>query len=213
MPERWLMWALPTIDGGERVTTLEERQLELENLANQIRDCRLCPLHETRTQAVPGAGPVDADLVFLGEGPGAHEDEEGLPFVGASGKFLNELLESIELCREKVFITNVVKCRPPANRDPHVAEVEACAGYLELQLELIQPRLIVTLGRFAMGQFFSTGRISEIHGQPQQIDGAMTLPLYHPAAALYRGSLRSVIKEDFRRIPELLEEIEKTPDR
>jgi DNA polymerase len=123
--------------------------------------------------------------------------------VGASGRFLDELLESIGLDREKVFISNVVKCRPPDNRDPHVAEVEACTGYLNRQLDLIQPRLIVTLGRFAMGHFFSGGRISEIHGQPQRIDGVVTLPLYHPAAALYRGSLRSVLKEDFQRIPEL----------
>jgi DNA polymerase len=149
---------------------------------------------------------VNADIFFLGEAPGAREDEEGLPFVGASGKFLDELLESIGLDREKVFITNVAKCRPPGNRDPHVAEVKACTGYLERQLELIQPCLIVTLGRFAMDYFFSEGLISEIHGQPRQLDGVITLPLYHPAAALYRGSLRSVLKEDFQRIPKLLKQ-------
>ncbi|MGD2178451.1 MAG: uracil-DNA glycosylase, partial [Anaerolineae bacterium] len=151
------------------------------------------------------AGPADADVFFLGEGPGAREDEQGLPFVGASGRFLDELLQSIGLHREKVFISNVVKCRPPDNRDPHVAEVETCTKYLDRQLELIQPRLIVTLGRFALEHFFPARRISEIHGQPQRIDAAITLPLYHPAAALYRGSLRSVMNEDFRRIPELLE--------
>jgi DNA polymerase len=155
---------------------------------------------------------VDADVFFLGEGPGAREDEKGLPFVGASGKFLDELLESIGLNRKKVFISNVVKCRPPGNRDPRVAEVEACVGYLERQLELIRPRLIVTLGRFAMEHFFSSGRISEVHGQPRRIDGVITLPLYHPAAALYRGSLRGVVKEDFQRIPQLLEEMERASD-
>jgi DNA polymerase len=188
------------------MTTLNERQLELQKVGDEIRSCSLCVLHETRTNAVPGAGPVEADVFFLGEGPGAREDEQGLPFVGASGGFLDELLASIGLDRERVFISNVVKCRPPGNRDPHVAEVEACTRYLHRQLELIQPRLIVTLGRFAMGHFFPEGRISEIHGQPRRIDGVITLPLYHPAAALYRGSLRSVVKEDFRRIPELLEE-------
>jgi DNA polymerase len=129
----------------------------------------------------------------------------GLPFVGASGKFLDELLESIGLDRKKVFISNVVKCRPPGNRDPHVAEVKACTRYLDRQLELIQPRLIVTLGRFAMDYFFPDGLISEIHGLPRRVDGTITLPLYHPAAALYRGSLRSVLKHDFQRIPALLE--------
>jgi DNA polymerase len=193
------------MDMGAEMTAPQERQLELERVADEIRRCSLCALHKGRTNAVPGAGPVDADIFFLGEGPGAREDEQGLPFVGASGKFLDELLESIGLDREKVFISNVVKCRPPGNRDPHVAEVKSCTRYLDRQLELIQPRLIVTLGRFAMDYFFSDGRISEIHGQPRRVDGVITLPLYHPAAALYRGSLRSVVKEDFQHIPELLE--------
>jgi DNA polymerase len=193
------------MDAGAEMTILEERQQALERIADEIRSCSLCALHEARTNAVPGVGPVDADIFFLGEGPGAREDEMGLPFVGASGKFLDELLESIGLDRRKVFISNVVKCRPPGNRDPHVAEVEACTRYLDRQLELIQPRLIVTLGRFAMDYSFPDGRISEIHGQPGRIDGVITLPLYHPAAALYRGSLRSVLKHDFQRIPALLE--------
>jgi DNA polymerase len=205
VPDVALFPALPTIDAGARMTSLEERRLELKRVADEIRRCSLCALHEARTNAVPGAGPVDADIFFLGEGPGAREDKQGLPFVGASGKFLDELLDSIGLDREKVFISNVVKCRPPGNRDPHVAEVKACTRYLDRQLELIQPRLIVTLGRFAMDYFFSEGRISEIHGQPQRVDGVITLPLYHPAAALYRGSLRSVVRDDFRRIPDLLE--------
>lgn len=154
---------------------------------------------------MPGSGPVTAEVFFLGEGPGAREDELGRPFVGRSGSYLDQLLDSIGLDRDRVFITNVVKCRPPSNRDPHVGEVEACTPYLERQLEIIQPRLVVTLGRFAMDHFFSDGRISEIHGQPRRIDDTIYLPLYHPAAALYRGSLRSVVEEDFRRIPALLD--------
>jgi len=181
------------------------RQVELDRIATEIRCCRLCQLHETRTQAVPGAGPVDAPVVFVGEGPGAREDEQGFPFVGASGRFLDELLESIGLGRDDVFITNVVKCRPPGNRDPHVTEVKACTGYLDRQLELVRPGLVVTLGRFAMGYFLSDGQISQIHGQPRSVDNLTILPLYHPAAALYRGSLRGVVQEDFQRIPKLLE--------
>lgn len=182
----------------------EEREAKLKAVGSRIRNCARCKLHRERTRAVPGTGPADADIVFIGEGPGAQEDEEGLPFVGRSGRYLDQLLESIGLDREKVFITNVVKCRPPANRDPHVAEVEACTPYLDQQLALIQPRLIVTLGRFAMEHFFSDGRISEVHGQPRRIENAIYLPLYHPAAALYRGSLRDVVEQDFRRILELL---------
>lgn len=154
---------------------------------------------------MPGSGPANAEVFFLGEGPGAREDEIGRPFVGRSGKYLDQLLESVGLDRDRVFITNVVKCRPPSNRDPHVAEVEACAPYLERQLELIQPGLVVTLGRFAMRHFFSDGPISEIHGQPRRVNGTIYLPLYHPAAALYRGSLRGVVEEDFQRIPALLD--------
>ena len=187
--------------------SIKERREELERLASEIRDCTLCKLHEERNRAVPGVGPVDADVLFLGEGPGAREDEQGQPFVGASGTFLDELLESIGLDRETVFITNVVKCRPPGNRDPHVGEVRTCTEhYLDHQLAVIQPRLIVTLGRFAMNYFFSDERISEVHGQHRRVDGTIYLPLYHPAAALYRGSLRSVVKEDFQRIPELLKD-------
>lgn len=195
------------------MTEFDEGHQKLQRVAAEIRRCRLCPLHETRTNAVPGAGPVDADIFFLGEAPGAREDEQGLPFVGASGKFLDELLESVELSREKVFISNVVKCRPPDNRTPHVDEVAVCAGYLDRQLELIQPRLIVTLGRFAMERFFPGERISEIHGQPRWINNVVILPLYHPAAALYRGSLRSVIEDDFKRIAQLLERTERTSSR
>ncbi len=187
------------------MTSIKERQTKLEKIANQIQHCTRCKLHKERTHAVPGAGPVDAEVLFLGEGPGAKEDEQGLPFVGASGTFLDELLESIGLDRETVFITNVVKCRPPGNRDPHVGEVRTCTEhYLNRQLEVIQPPLIVTLGRFALNYFFPDERISEVHGQPRQIEDTVYLPLYHPAAALYRGSLRSVVKEDFQHISEFV---------
>jgi DNA polymerase len=184
---------------------MDKGQSKIEAIAADIRTCTRCKLHEGRTNAVPGTGPEDADIFFLGEGPGAREDEQGVPFVGRSGKFLDELLESIGLNREKVFITNVVKCRPPGNRDPHVGEIGACTTYLEEQLDLIRPVLIATLGRFAMRHFLSDGPISEIHGQPRRLDDLVILPLYHPAAALYRGSLRGVVRKDFQRIPELLE--------
>jgi DNA polymerase len=187
------------------MTSIKEQQTKLASIAKQIQHCTRCKLHKERTNAVPGAGPVDAEVLFLGEGPGAKEDEQGLPFVGASGTFLDELLESIGLDRATVFITNVVKCRPPGNRDPHVGEVRTCTEhYLNRQLEVIQPLLIVTLGRFALNYFFPDERISEVHGQPRQIEDTVYLPLYHPAAALYRGSLRSVVKEDFQRISEFV---------
>lgn len=183
----------------------QERSAQLGSIASEIRGCTRCKLHRHRTQAVPGTGPVSAEVCFVGEGPGAREDEQGEPFVGRSGRYLDQLLKGIDLDRGEVFITNVVKCRPPSNRDPHAAEVQACTPYLESQLELIQPRLVVTLGRFAMEQFFSGGRISDIHGEPRRIDDVIYLPLYHPAAALYRGSLREVVEDDFGRIPALLE--------
>jgi uracil-DNA glycosylase family 4 len=187
------------------MTTMDERRANLQAIADEIKICTCCKLHEERTNAVPGTGPANADVFFLGEGPGAQEDQLRLPFVGRSGQFLDELLHSIGLNCEKVFITNVVKCRPPGNRDPHVREIRACTTYLKRQLDLIRPALIATLGRFAMRQFLSDGPISEIHSQPRRIDETIILPLYHPAAALYRGSLRSVVKEDFQRTPELLE--------
>lgn len=195
------------------MTTKIEGSANLRTIAVEIERCRRCELHKERLRAVPGVGPADADLFFLGEGPGAQEDQVGLPFVGRSGQFLDQLLDGVGLSRKRVFITNVVKCRPPGNRAPHVDEVRACTTYLNRQLELVHPLLIVTLGRFAMERFFSDGRISEIHGQPQCIDGIVTLPLYHPAAALYRGSLRSVVEDDFQRIPELLESLGRSPVR
>jgi len=143
--------------------------------------------------------------MFIGEAPGFHEDQQGRPFVGAAGKFLEELLESIGLGRADVFITNVIKCRPPGNRDPLPEEIEACKPYLDRQIELLQPKLVVTLGRFSMARAFPKARISRIHGQPRKIGGVIYYPMYHPAAALHQPSLRRTVVEDMRRIPELME--------
>jgi DNA polymerase len=147
--------------------------------------------------------------MFIGEGPGFHEDKQGRPFVGAAGQFLEELLASIDLKREQVFITNVVKCRPPANRDPEPDEIEACRGYLDRQIELLQPKMVVTLGRFSMARYFPNAKISQIHGHPKKMDGVIYYPMYHPAAALHQPSLRRTVQEDMRRIPQLLAEIDR----
>jgi len=177
---------------------------ELESLVAEVSRCTRCLLHRGRTKAVPGAGPENADIMFVGEAPGFHEDQQGLPFVGAAGSFLDELLESIDLKRGQVYITNVIKCRPPGNRDPLPEEVEACKSYLDRQIELIQPKLVVTLGRFSMARAFPKARISRIHGQPLKISGVIYYPMYHPAAALHQPSLRPIVEDDMRRIPELI---------
>ncbi len=180
---------------------------DLELLAAEIGKCTRCPLHQGRTKSVPGEGPQDAEIMFIGEAPGFHEDQQGHPFVGAAGRFLEELLESIGLTRDDVFIANVIKCRPPGNRDPLPDEIKACKPFLDRQLELIQPKLVVTLGRFSMARAFPKARISRIHGQPRKIGGVLYYPMYHPAAALHQPSLRSIIKEDMLRIPELLQQV------
>jgi DNA polymerase len=143
-------------------------------------------------------------LIFIGEGPGFHENEQGRPFVGAAGKFLEELLGTIGLKREDVFIGNVVKCRPPGNRDPLPNEMEACSSYLQRQIDAIDPKAIITLGRFSMARYFPNTKISQIHGQAKEIDGRLIVPMYHPAAALHQPSLRSVVKEDFAMLPGLI---------
>jgi len=179
---------------------------ELEALASEVAECTRCLLHRGRTKAVPGEGPEDADIMFIGEAPGFHEDQQGRPFVGAAGRFLEELLDRIGLKREDVFIANVIKCRPPGNRDPLPEEIEACEPFLDRQIELIQPKLVVTLGRFSMARAFPKARISRIHGQPRKVGGVLYYPMYHPAAALHQPSLRSTIEEDMSRIPELIEQ-------
>ena len=179
----------------------------MEALAGEVAVCTGCLLHGGRTNAVPGEGPADAQIVFIGESPGFHEDQQGRPFVGAAGRFLEELLASIGLSREQVFIANVIKCRPPGNRDPLPEETAACRPFLDRQIDIINPKLIVTLGRFSMARAFPSARISRIHGQPRKIDGILYYPMYHPAAALHQPRLRVVIEEDMRRIPELIAQI------
>ena len=177
---------------------------KLKEIAQEIEVCTDCTLHASRKKSVPGEGPADSDLMFIGEGPGFHENEQGKPFVGAAGRFLEDLLASIDLKREDVFIGNVVKCRPPSNRDPQPEEIEACGKYLERQIEAIDPKVIVTLGRFSMARYFPDTRISKIHGQAKEIDGRLIVPMYHPAAALHQPSLRKVIEADFSMLPALI---------
>jgi DNA polymerase len=142
--------------------------------------------------------------MFIGEGPGFHENEQGRPFVGAAGRFLEELLAGIGMKREDVFICNVVKCRPPGNRDPEQQEIEACSKYLERQIKAIDPKVIITLGRFSMARYFPDARISRIHGQPAEINGRLIVPMYHPAAALHQPSLRETVQADFAKLPTLI---------
>ena len=181
----------------------------LKEIASQVSLCTLCELHLSRKKGVPGEGPADAEIMLIGEGPGFYENEQGRPFVGAAGKFLNELLAQAGLSRNKVFITNVVKCRPPGNRDPQFNELDACAGYLDRQIETINPRIIITLGRFSMAKYMPQARISQVHGQASWINGRFIIPMYHPAAALHQPSLQTAVKNDFARLPE---RIEKTQD-
>jgi uracil-DNA glycosylase family 4 len=179
----------------------------LNEIASEVRDCQLCRLSQSRTRAVPGEGPAQSDIMFIGEGPGFHEDRQGRPFVGAAGKFLEELLASIGLNREQVYITNLVKCRPPGNRDPREDELEVCTtSYLDRQIEAINPKVIVTLGRFSMARYFPNARISGVHGRPQRFGGRLVVPMYHPAAALHQPALRSAIEADFQRLPNWIQE-------
>jgi DNA polymerase len=183
---------------------------ELEALYSRINTCTDCDLCKTRTHAVPGEGPPDAEIMFVGEGPGFHEDQQARPFVGAAGKFLDEMLASIGLQRSEVYITNVLKCRPPGNRDPLPNEVEACRNYLLQQIELLNPRLIVTLGRFSLSWFFPRDSISKVHGSLRRLGDRHFMHLYHPAAALHAGNLRRVIEEDFSKIPAALRKVEES---
>jgi DNA polymerase len=180
--------------------------LELDAVAAEVAVCPKCELARSRTHAVPGEGDPHARVMLIGEGPGWHEDQQGRPFVGNAGKFLNELLELGGLKREEVFITNVVKCRPPGNRDPMPDEIAACAPYLERQIKAIDPDVIVTLGRFSMSRWFPGDRISKIHGQPKRFDGRTIVPMYHPAAALHQAALRGAIEDDFKKLPKWLAE-------
>lgn len=180
---------------------------QLKKLAKQIVVCTKCELHRSRKNAVPGEGPTHAEIMLIGEGPGAREDEQGRPFVGASGKFLDQLLEQASVTRADVWITNVVKCRPPGNRDPLPNEVEICtSNYLQHQIKLVNPSIIVTLGRFSMNLFFKGAKITQIHGQMRKVEDHFVIAMFHPAAALHQLSLRSTIMADFAKLPELLKE-------
>lgn len=176
----------------------------LLELCEEIKSCQKCEIAGARIKAVPGDGAEDAEIMFIGEAPGWHEDQQGRPFVGPAGKFLDELLALINLKREQVYITNVIKTRPPVNRDPLPQEILNCRPWLDRQIELIRPRMIVTLGRYSMALFFPGKSISQIHGTAQKRDGIIYYAMYHPAAALHQQRLRETIKADMRRIPELL---------
>jgi DNA polymerase len=180
----------------------------LEAIGADVRGCRLCKLCERRTEAVPGEGSPDAEIMFIGEGPGFHEDQQGRPFVGAAGGLLTEMLRGIGLKREDVFITNVVRCRPPGNRDPLPDELNACDVYTQRQIAVLDPKLIVTLGRFSMARFVGTGPMRDLHGRTREWNGITCLAMYHPAFILRTPTveLRRIYDDDFRKIPPLLEE-------
>lgn len=179
----------------------------IEGIAGEVRSCTKCPLHLNTRNGVPGEGNPHAEVMFIGEAPGYHEDRLGRPFVGPAGAFLNELLALAGLDRAGVYITNVVKHRPPDNRDPLPEEMEACADYLERQIEAINPKVIVTLGRYSMARFFPGARIMQIHGQAKLIEGHVVVAMLHPAAALHKAELKQTIIDDFKRaIPAALSE-------
>jgi uracil-DNA glycosylase len=185
----------------------------IKQIANEVAVCLECDLHYSRKNAVAGEGPADAEIVFIGEGPGFHENEQGRPFVGAAGKFLEDLLRSINLTRSDVFITNIVKCRPPGNRDPLPEEINTCTSlYLERQIQVINPKVVVTLGRYSLERYLPKVKISSVHGQAFKVKGRLVVPMYHPAAALHQGSLRPVLERDFARLPELISKSGEVPE-
>lgn len=188
---------------------------DMDNLRDRLAQADIAPeLRKTATQLVMGDGNLDADIVFIGEAPGKNEDEQGIPFVGAAGKFLDEMLAAAQLERSDVYITNIVKYRPPNNRDPLPEEKRAFWPYLLEQLQIIKPKIVVTLGRHSMEYFLPDMKISQIHGQPKRIkfgdDKLVIVPLYHPAAALYNGGMRQTLIDDFMRMPEIIKQIEQT---
>jgi DNA polymerase len=185
----------------------------LKEISNQVAVCQQCKLHHSRKHSVPGEGPHDAEILFIGEGPGFYENEQGRPFVGQAGKFLDELLVTAGFTRSSVFITNVVKCRPPENRDPELEELTACSIYLDKQIETINPHVIVTLGRISMAKFLPNARISLIHGQPSWVNDRLVVPMYHPAAALHQPSLKSTIIADFSNLPKAIEQAKRIKPR
>jgi DNA polymerase len=190
------------------------KQLALDNLRDRIVDADICPeLRSQATQLVMGDGDPDADIVFIGEAPGKNEDLQGIPFVGAAGKFLNAMLAAADMKREEVYITNIVKYRPPNNRDPSPEEKQEFWPYLLKQLQIIEPKIVVTLGRHSMEYFLPGMYISKVHGEPKRIQfgdhALVVVPLFHPAAALYNGSLRQTLIDDFCRMPDIIAQLEK----
>ena len=176
----------------------------LKELYKEINQCQDCNLYKSRTKVVPGDGPEDSELLFIGEAPGWNEDQQGLPFVGQAGSFLDHLLSLINLNRNQVYIANVIKCRPPNNRDPLPTEILACKKWLDRQIDIINPKIIITLGRYSLARYFPKASIGKIHGRAQKRDGVIFYPMYHPAAALHQFSLRKTIEADMLRIPALL---------
>ena len=181
----------------------------LTELYQEIERCQDCELGKHRTKVVPGEGPEKTSILFIGEAPGWHEDQQGRPFVGPAGKYLEELLASINLRREQVYIANVIKCRPPGNRDPLPGEIQACSKWLARQIEIICPKMIITLGRYSMAKYFPNQSISQVHGRARKQDGIIYYAMYHPAAALHQGSLRKTIEADMAKIPQILAQAEK----
>jgi DNA polymerase len=186
----------------------EAIEAALQAIADEVRVCTACELHKGRTRAVPGEGPCNAEIMFIGEAPGQNEDQQGRPFVGQAGKLLEELLAEIGLTRHDVWIANVVKCRPPGNRDPRPEEIAACAGYLERQIALLQPKLIATLGRYSMEKFFPGAKITRVHGQAKRNGARVLIPLFHPAYVLRNMNALPDAQRDMRKIPRLLDRLE-----
>lgn len=202
---------MDTVNGSRPATPVTGSRAGLsateaaEDIYARVRSCTRCALSKTRTLAVPGEGPLAAEVMLIGEAPGANEDRQGRPFVGQAGQFLQELLAAAGMKRADVYICNVLKCRPPANRDPQLDEIAACRDYLDEQVALIDPLTVITLGRYSMSRYFPQMAISRIHGQFKIIDGRCYVPMYHPAAALHQQNLRDVILNDFRAVPGILE--------
>lgn len=186
-----------------------DAQQILAEVAGQVAVCQKCVLYHSRKKAVPGEGPSTCEIMLVGEGPGFYENEQGRPFVGAAGKFLDELLGQAGLKREDVWITNIVKCRPPGNRDPLPEEVEACSQYLERQIQAVNPSIIITLGRHSMAQYMPGAKITAVHGQMRKVGDRYVIAMFHPAAALHQASLKPAVLADFAKLPQLLEQARK----
>jgi len=189
-----------------------DKQRELDQMKADILKKNICPdLAKTATKLVMGDGDLDAGIFFIGEAPGKKEDEVGLPFMGAAGRFLNQMLEAAEMQRSDVYITNIVKYRPPENRDPTKVEKAAFLPYLLQEIEIIKPKVVITLGRHSMEYFLPSAKIGEVHGQPQQVkvnqQDILLIPLFHPAAALFNGSLRQTLINDFLEVPKLIQNV------